>query len=410
MNAELEASLIECLDALERGEPVAHILARYPASAAQLRPLLTTAMTLPAFRMEPSEQQKMASRQAFLDQAATLRQAQQPRRASRLMPRFAMFFAALSVMLAVLGSGAVVASGSALPGDPLYPLKRTVENARLAFTADAAARTALRAEFETQRRLEASALLEARREIEVEFSGPIESIQANAWVVAGLVVRIDGATQISGTPQLDRWVTVRGRTQRTGLRALAITIQPGDDPTSVPTVLPTITPLPMITITATPNPIVLPEPTEPRPTRAPPPTPTPAPTARPTAIEFTGSVDSIGAATWVIDGATVSVNAATVIAGNISVGQRVKVQALRDANDRLVAQRIELINDGGGGSSGGEQNGNSNDNGSTNENGNSNEDGNSNENGNDNGNENQNSNDNQNHNGEDNQNGNDNSK
>ena len=137
MNVDLEIQLIEALDALDQGETLDAILARHPESAAALRPMLATASALPAFRMAPSEAQKMKSRQAFLQQGAALRQAAQRRPALGFVPRLATLFAALSITLAVMGGGAVAASGSALPGDPLYGLKRTVENVRLTFTGSA---------------------------------------------------------------------------------------------------------------------------------------------------------------------------------------------------------------------------------------------------------------------------------
>lgn len=392
MNVDLEIQLIEALDALDQGEALDVVLARYPESAATLRPMLTTAAALPAFRMAPSEAQKMKSRQAFLKQGAALRQASQRRPALGIVPRLATMFAAFSVAFAVLGGGAVAASGSALPGDPLYGLKRTVEDARLTFTTDAAARAILQAQFEAQRRIEANALLDAGREIEVRFNGPIESIQPDAWVVGGLVVRVDANTQISGQPQIDRLADVRGLTGRSGLRALSITLEQRADPTPAPTPAPTETRTP--TPSPTPNPIVTPDPTEPRPTREPGPTATPAPTARPVSIEFTGSVNSQTATSWIIDGATIAIDANTVFKGNIGVGQRVTVQALRYANGRLLATRIELITDGDGGDDG--QNGdNHNDNGDNHndDNENHNENENNNHSNNDNENDNHNSND-----------------
>ena len=271
------------------------------------------------------------------------------------------------------------------------------------------ARATLQTEFNQQRRNETNALLDAGREAEVHFSGPIESIQPDAWIVGGLAIHIDANTQISGQPQIERLAEVRGQTGRNGLLALAITLEQGAEPTPTPTPAPTDTPAP--TPTPTSNPIVAPEPTEPRPTREPPPTTTPVPTAAPVDIEFTGSVDRQSAASWVIDGSTVGINSRTAINGNIGVGQRVQVQALRYTDGRLVAIQIELINDGGGGDGGGDagQNGNSNgnDHGNTNDNHNGNE--NDNRNGNENYNHNSNSNDNEDNNHNSNSNDNENS-
>ncbi len=393
MDVELEVKLIECLDALAQGEPLEIILARYPQQAAQLRPLLQTAAGLPALRLEPSEAAKMQSRQKFLAQADLLRRTT-PRKSLGFLPRLATGLVAATLVAGVLGTGAVAASGSALPGDPLYSLKRTVENVRLNTASNPAQRQELQHEFEQRRIDETNGLLDAGRESEVDFTGAIEVIQPNAWIVSSLVVQIEANTQIVGTPQINRVAEVHGVTGPQGLRASSITIESSGEPekTSTPeatetpqateTPEPTETAMPM---TATPQPTTTRQPTvTPRPTvTAQPPTATP----QPVEVDFTGTVDSLDQGTWTIDGTIVIVNANTQIQGTINPGQRVKVAALRFADGRLVATSIELSNDGGGGR---KPNGNSNQN--SNENHNSN-DGNSNENSNDN-----HSNDNSNHN------------
>lgn len=338
MDAQFEAKLIECLSALDDGQSIEQVLARYPGDAAELRPILMTAGRLSAFRMEPSEAQKMKSRRAFLAQAQVL----QARPAGkftgfRLWPRLAATFSALVLVIGVLGGGAVVASGSALPGDPLYGLKRAVEDARLALSGNNAT---LSAQFEQTRINEINALLDAGREVEVAFRGPIESVQPNTLIIAGLVVQRTADTQVIGTPQIDRTAEVRALTGAGGLVARSIIIAGADDPSPTPTPEPTPTPRPAMTPT--------PAPTETRPPQTPAPTSTPAPTptARPVEIEFTGTVDSLGDQQWVIDGAAVLVNAQTEIRGAINVGQRVKVNAWRLAGGQIVARLIEAL-DGG---------------------------------------------------------------
>jgi len=351
MDAQLEAKLIECLDALAQGEPVERILARYPQDAAQLRPLLETANGLPALRLEPSEAAKIKSRHQFMAQADLLRRTT-PRQSIGFLPRFLAGFAAVAVIAIVLGTGAVAASSSALPGDPLYGLKRTVEEVRLQSASSPAQRQELEGEFEQRRVDETNELLNAGREGEIEFTGVIEVIQPNAWIVSSLVVQIDANTQISGQPQIDRLAEVRGMTGPRGLRASSISIEPSGEPVITPTpvmiaptVIETPTPpwTPAATITVTPQMTLNP------PTVAPTATLTPRPTAtpQPVEVEFTGTVNAIDAETWIIDGTTIVVNAATEIRDNLTIGQRVKVKALRLADGRLVATRLELSDDGG---------------------------------------------------------------
>src|SRR5512139_1112593 len=209
MDAQLEAKLIECLDALAQGESIERIVSRYPQEAAQLRPLLETAAGLPALRMEPSEAAKIQSRQKFMAQTDLLHRTK-PRKTMGFLPRLATGFIAATLVAGVLGTGAVAASGSALPGDPLYGLKRTVEDVRLNTASSLTQRQELQREFEQRRLNETDALLNAGREGEVEFAGTIEVIQPDAWIVSSLVVQLDANTQVSGTPQIDRVAEVRG--------------------------------------------------------------------------------------------------------------------------------------------------------------------------------------------------------
>ena len=128
MDSQLEIKLIECLGRLDDGEPLDSILAGYPDYAASLRPLLETATALEDLRTAPREAARIASRRAFLSQAHEIRESTlQPR---AWLPRhLAITFIALVVALIGM-SGAVAASASALPSEPLYGVKRAVENAR----------------------------------------------------------------------------------------------------------------------------------------------------------------------------------------------------------------------------------------------------------------------------------------
>ncbi len=355
MDAQLEAKFIECLDALAQGESLERILARYPEEAAQLRPLLETAAGLSALRMAPSEAAKIQSRQTFLDQASLLRNAR-PRRTLAFLPRLAAGFVAAAVVAGVVGTGAVAASGSALPGDPLYGLKRTVENVQLNTASSPTQRQILQQEFEQRRIDETNELLDIGRQSDVEFTGSIEVIQPNAWIVSGLVVQIEATTQIVGTPQINRVAEIRGMTGPKGLQASSITIEASNEPEKTSTPEVTKTPEATETLestetqepikTSTPTMTAIPQPTTalqpmatPHPTAVPEPTDTP----QPVEVDFTGSVDSMNQGAWIIDGTTVAVTSDTEIAGSINVGQRVKVKALRLNNGQLIATQIELV-------------------------------------------------------------------
>jgi len=349
MDAALETQLIECLSALESGEPIEQILARYPEDATRLRPMLETAVALPALRMEPSQEVKSKSRKAFLVQAAALSGTVRPRRA-RFFSRPLATFAAMALAFVIV-SGVVAASASALPGDPLYSVKRLVEDARLSLASDTPSRDALFAQFYQERIDEITALLAAGREAEVEFSAIIESIRPDAWAVAGLRVGVVGSTRIEGDPQVGRRAQVRGRTMGRMLIATSITVEDKKEPTPAPTpgLESTRTSQPQITPTPTtgsgPSPSNTPQP-RPSPSNTSLPTPTsnsgpsPSNTPQPEEVRFEGILESINGNIWVVAGQEVIVTGSTRIDDNPQIGDLVEVRSLRHPDGSLIATRI----------------------------------------------------------------------
>ena len=408
MNPALEAKLIECLSALESGVPVEQILSRYPEDAPRLRPMLQIAAALPAARLEPSHESRSKSRKAFLAHAANLHKAGQRR--PFFLSRPLATLASLALALIVLGGGAVVASASALPGDPLYGLKRAVENVRLSLASDP---VALAAQFDQERRDEIELLVAAGRPAQVEFRGIIESMGPDIWTIAGIPVGVDSGTQIIGFPEIGRMAGVRGLVANGQLTATSIRVE-GEESSPTPTPTPGATPTPEPTETPTPTPT---QPAAPSPSATPSPTRTPTPTASPAPAEirFTGIVERQTALAWTIDRRVVEIAAATEIRGSPVIGDRVEVRALDLGGGRLIGLRIERIDEGGNDNGNDNTNDNTNDNDNQNDNGNTNDNqnGNGNDNTNDNsngnGNGNGNSNDNGNGNGNDNDNGNGNS-
>ena len=289
MDIEFEVKLIECLDALEKHEPIEQILARYPEEAARLRPMLETAHALLSLRMEPSEAVKTKSRETFLSQAQALRQTS-PRRIG-FVSRLLISFVAVALVCVVLGAGAVAASGSSLPGDPLYGLKRAVENVRLS-AADTTVRGALVTQFERTRIDETEALVEAGRSTQVEFVGTIKSMQSDAWLVDKVTVQVSSDTRIEGEPIVGRRAQVEGLTGSKGLQATSIKIEGGNDATPQSTPEPTLLPEPTATRrpSATPTPTITPISTPTGPALEPSVEPTTQPTVEPTrtpSVEWT---------------------------------------------------------------------------------------------------------------------------
>ena len=90
------------------------------------------------------------------------------------------------VAVSLLGTG--LASAQSLPGDTLYPVKRVVENTRLAFTNTSLDRLKLEESFDEQRTREAALLVEDQRNEEVSFHGLLEQSADGSWQVGGLAI------------------------------------------------------------------------------------------------------------------------------------------------------------------------------------------------------------------------------
>ena len=219
MNNLYEALEI-CLQEMEQGADLEMVLFRYPDLADELRPILEAvagakSLAVPA----PSVEVVRRNRARVLQHAAQMRE-------SRVKPTRRLWFAPLrriAVTLAVLtvlfvsGTGLVGASSNTLPGDNLYPVKRTWEGVRLLFTFKGLERAALEVEQENERLHELNELIKEGRSAEVDFKGLVTSQNGKEWVVAGARVLISSQTDIRdqgivvGSP-----VEVRGLTQADG--------------------------------------------------------------------------------------------------------------------------------------------------------------------------------------------------
>lgn len=296
MNNLPETLLQESLDLLEQGESIEQILARYPQFAADLRPFLETAVQLATLVPQPSLAAKRQSQKAFLAHAESLKVS--PVRPSPWyrLRQILLPIASLAVVLILFGMTAVSVSGSAIPGDALYPIKRLVENVRLNQANDPETAVTVAEQLRQERIREVQDLLRAGRVAEATFQGEVEAIQPGAWLVATIPVTLDENTQIEGEPQLGELAEVNGRTEDGIFTATSIKMltgsattpeaSPTPDPSAQPTVEPTSEPTAALTTTPTATPTktatIAPSPT-PQATKSPTLVPTATPTASPTA-------------------------------------------------------------------------------------------------------------------------------
>jgi len=281
------AILIECLAAMEAGATVEQLLARYPAYAAQLGEPLRVAVRLRAAANEgPSPAVEQQARAAFLARAAAMRPISPRVSPARWLIRPLVSFVTVLVLVAVVGSGVFGASAASLPGDPLYGVKRSVENLQLSLARDPTLRVNLEESY-TQRRVEELKAVQAsKRATTVQFAAPVEAMNGDVWVVGGFTVQVLADTAVHGTPRVGELVEVAGRTQSDG-QILADRIEVES-------------------------------------------------------VEFVGVVEAMTAPLWRIGGQRVLVTAQTQIVGAAQLGAQAEVHVRTFADGTLLALKIDF--------------------------------------------------------------------
>ena len=178
MNSK-RVSLVEILDdsllcIQERKATVDDCLRSHPDVALDLKPLLETAVDIQD-HMAPSGpplEFQLASEARLKKKLRTAIPAGKERALVRPLPprRIWIRAAAVVLTLAVLfasGGGVAAASARAIPGDPLYPVKREIEQVRLAFSWTAAGDVSLLAQYSDERLREVQELVQAGRETDL---------------------------------------------------------------------------------------------------------------------------------------------------------------------------------------------------------------------------------------------------
>lgn len=207
-----------CLEEIEQGADIDTVLSRYPEFADELRPILEASlgardMAVPT----PSAEVVRRNRAKVLQQAARLREAKVKASSQR---RWRVSLRRVAVTLFVVaglfvgGTNLVRAASTTVPGDNLYPVKRTWEDVLLLFTFNLQQREALEVEHENERLHELRELFAEGRSEEVGFVGLVTSQNGNEWLVSGIPVMISGQTEIRDQNiGVGSAVRVKGQTQ-----------------------------------------------------------------------------------------------------------------------------------------------------------------------------------------------------
>jgi hypothetical protein len=192
MNAvDIEDLFEECLQGLTAGADLEEVLARYPGQAAELRPMLQTAINLQQFTAEinPARGAQMRSRAQFLTAAAGMASSHQKKRFrfSQFHLRLAASSAILiGILAAVLLLGTGFASADALPGDVFYPVKIMVEQMQINMVQDPPARLEMEDVYDDRRQEEVVRLTKLERREKVTFSGFLQKDGTGKWIVGSV--------------------------------------------------------------------------------------------------------------------------------------------------------------------------------------------------------------------------------
>ena len=218
MSEKLYEALESCLQTLERGADLESTMMLFPDMKDRLRPLLEASIGARSLALSVVPVDAMQrGRARVLQHAAEMREAaQQSRRRVVSFRRFATVLA-LALVFFLSGTGLVRASNGALPGDNLYPVKRTWEDVQLLFVINPESREELESEFEQERLEEVDELLKEGRHEIIAFVGIVSQQNGDQWLVSGIPVQIVAASQLPAEPVgVGAFVAVEGFTNLQG--------------------------------------------------------------------------------------------------------------------------------------------------------------------------------------------------
>ncbi|NIM94898.1 MAG: hypothetical protein GTO18_14450 [Anaerolineales bacterium] len=371
MSDRIYAALEVCLEALDTGVELDKVLTLYPDIQQELRPALEGAIAAHAYSNADVPTESISrSRTHVLGYAAQMRGKGNsfswfglPRLVTGSLIAFALVILSAATLL--------TASAQAIPGDRLYPLKRTAEQVSLSVAPSQSLKRSLQKSYAKRRTDETKALLLVGRNEPVTFEGVVNTQTNGSWIVDDIRVELTPDTNIIGRIEVGMGVDVSGEVLATGSIA-ADTIRLRTFRLSGP--IEAITPsswtisgmsILLNELTLIDNGIRIGEhalvlvqvddegsyialailrvddlifesnqekPSEPTETQS-----------LQEEIEFTGQIEWISGQTWRIGGLSIKVTPDTEIEEIPQIGDSVKVHAILNEDGSLTAREIELL-------------------------------------------------------------------
>ena len=237
--SEFENILDECLERMIKGETVEDCLARHPEHAAELEPLLRTALeTREAIAVTPRPEFRQRAGNEF--QAAV--RDMQPQGSGGFFKRQISWIAPVAIVIGLLmvGSGTVLAANSSLPDEPLYRVKLSTESVQLAFTPSSLGKAELYARFADRRVAEIVKMAE---------KGEVEQVEKTTERMNNQMIAM---ANLAGPPGVAATATLQAPVPATAETAPKALSRPATAPTPAPLPAPA----------AAPAPVPAPEPTQ----------------------------------------------------------------------------------------------------------------------------------------------------
>jgi hypothetical protein len=152
---KLNEVLDQCLDRMFRGESVEKCLQDHPELAAELEPLLRTALAArkTSSTIQPRAEFKARARYEFMAELHDRAEQKKKFRFSIQWRWQSVWAIALTAMVIVVlsASGTVLAASNSMPDDTLYPVKLATEQAQVAMTRSDVAKAELHAKLADKR-------------------------------------------------------------------------------------------------------------------------------------------------------------------------------------------------------------------------------------------------------------------
>lgn len=245
-----------CVTRMAAGATVEQCLRDYPGDTDGLRPLLET-VTLMRRALPPAQEVIAAQGRGRAAMMAAVRTLPVARRRRASVGWLRTLASAAALILVLLGA-ATYAAESALPGDPLYPVKLVSEAVRMSITHD----PALASAFAQRRITEVKTVLADGRQVAVNFAGQVETMSGSRWQVSGIPVEVSSTTEMTEPITAGDEVIVEGFASAGFVRAGEIERLTPRQVVPTPVFTPTQSPSPTVAPSSTPLPSLTPRATE----------------------------------------------------------------------------------------------------------------------------------------------------